>query len=144
MRRKQLDKGLRHLAEEGTILLLFSESLSGPVPIVGAVGQLQFEVLVDRLKREYGVEVSLQSLPFHAARWVRGSEGDIARLASGYALKRAHDADGHPMILFESEWALERTTAREKRLTFDDTQPDAVVRQRAAPQDAQVGDSGTT
>jgi peptide chain release factor 3 len=144
MRRKQLDKGLRHLAEEGTILLLFSESLSGPVPIVGAVGQLQFEVLVDRLKREYGVEVSLQSLPFHAARWVRGSEADIARLASGYALKRAHDADGHPMILFESEWALERTTAREKRLTFDDTQPDAVVRQRAAPQDAQVGDSGTT
>jgi peptide chain release factor 3 len=49
LRRKHLDRGLRHLAEEGTILLLFSDSLAGPIPIVGAVGRLQFDVLVDRL-----------------------------------------------------------------------------------------------
>ena len=86
MRRKSLDKGLRHLAEEGTVLLLYSDSLTGPVPVIGAVGQLQFEVLVDRLRREYGVEVTLEMLPFSAARWVRGPEGEIAKVAAGYGV----------------------------------------------------------
>ena len=100
MRRKHLDKGLRHLAEEGTVLLLYSDSLTGPVPVVGAVGQLQFEVLVDRLRRAYGVEVILDKLPFCAARWVRGPETEIAKLAAGYGVRRVQDADGLPMILF--------------------------------------------
>jgi peptide subunit release factor RF-3 len=63
LRRKHLDKGLRHLAEEGTILLLFSESLSGPVPIGGAVGRQQFDVLIHRLESEYGVEARLEPFP---------------------------------------------------------------------------------
>ena len=129
MRRKHLDKGLRHLAEEGTVLLLYSDSLTGPVPVVGAVGQLQFEVLVDRLRREYGVEVTLDRLPFCAARWVRGPEGEITKLAASYGVRRVQDADGLPMILFENEWVLERTVTREKRLVFEDVQPRAPGRQ---------------
>jgi len=123
MRRKHLDRGLRHLAEEGTILLLFSHSLSGPVPIVGAVGRLQFDVLMDRLKREYGVSVRLETLAYHCARWVTGPEEDIHRIASGYARKRVADADGLPMILFENDWVLARTLEEEKRLRFHDVQP---------------------
>ncbi|MGD8602661.1 MAG: peptide chain release factor 3 [Gemmatimonadota bacterium] len=123
MRRKHLDRGLRHLAEEGTILLLFAESLTGPVPIVGAVGRLQFEVLVDRLNREYGVEISLETLPFRAGRWVTGPERAVVEAGSGYGQQRARDVDGHTMILFESEWALERTAARQTELTFHDMQP---------------------
>jgi peptide chain release factor 3 len=125
MRRKHLDRGLRHLAEEGTILLLFSESLSGPVPIVGAVGGLQFEVLVDRLAREYGVAVSLQPLPFRAGRWVTGPEASIAKFARSHGQKRAQDVDGRPMVLFESQWGLERAIADEKSLTFHEVQPTA-------------------
>ncbi|MFH1763636.1 MAG: peptide chain release factor 3 [Gemmatimonadota bacterium] len=123
LRRKQLDRGLRHLAEEGTILLLFSDSLSGPVPIVGAVGRLQFEVLVARLKGEYGVSIRLNPLPFHAARWVMGPEKEIRRISGGYGRKNVVDADGLPMILFETEWALSRTVAEEKELQFHDVQP---------------------
>ncbi len=123
MRRKHLDRGLRHLAEEGTILLLFSHSLSGPVPIVGAVGQLQFDVLVDRLKREYGVSVRLEALSYHCARWVTGPEEDIRRIASAYGRKRVADADGLPMILFDNEWVLGRTLEEEKQLRFHDVQP---------------------
>jgi len=123
MRRKHLDRGLRHLAEEGTILLLFSEVGGGPVPIVGAVGRLQFEVLVDRLSREYGVEVSLESLSFQCARWATGSDADIARVAGAYGRRSARDAEGHPMILFESEWALRRTEEEEKSLRLHDVQP---------------------
>jgi peptide chain release factor 3 len=123
MRRKHLDQGLRHLAEEGTILLLFSGSLTGPVPIVGAVGQLQFEVLVDRLNREYGVTATLEALPFRCARWVTGPEKDIERVASGFGRRLVEDAENLPMILFESEWLLQRTAGEEKALTFHDVQP---------------------
>lgn len=123
LRRKHLDRGLRHLAEEGTILLLFSDSLSGPVPIVGAVGLLQFDVLVDRLKREYNVTVSLKPLTFQAARWVTGPEEEVRRVGSGYGKRRVADADGLPMILFDTQWVLARTVEEEKRLAFHDVQP---------------------
>jgi peptide chain release factor 3 len=122
-KRKHLDRGLRHLAEEGTILLLFSDSLTGPVPIVGAVGRLQFEVLVARLKAEYEVAIRLDPLPFHGARWVTGPAEDIKRVSGGYGRKQVVDADGLPMILFETEWVLTRTAGEEKDLEFHDVQP---------------------
>jgi peptide chain release factor 3 len=125
MRRKHLDRGLRHLAEEGTILLLYAGSEAGPVPIVGAVGRLQFEVLVDRLDREYGVTATLEALSFRAARWVTGPEAEIRRVAQGFGRKRVEDAEGMPMILFESDWLLERTVREEKALAFHDVQPRA-------------------
>ena len=123
LRRKQLDKGLRHLAEEGTILLLFSESLSGPVPIVGAVGRLQFDVLVHRLESEYGVQARLEPLPFTCARWARGPEDAVRRLAGAYGARPVEDAEGHAMLLFETEWSLERAAAREPSVSFSDAQP---------------------
>src|SRR5690606_27289835 len=46
LRRKHLDTGLRQLAEEGAVQVFYQDSIAGPVPIVGAVGQLQFDVLL--------------------------------------------------------------------------------------------------
>lgn len=123
MRRKQLDQGLRHLAEEGTVLLLFAESLSGPVPIVGAVGRLQFEVLIDRLNREYKVQARLETLPFHCARWVTGSEAETKRIAGAHGRRLVEDVDGHPMILFDTEWALRRSRDQAEDVVFHDVQP---------------------
>ncbi len=123
LRRKHLDRGLRHLAEEGTILLLFAPSITGPVPIVGAVGRLQFDVLIDRLEREYNVEIRLEPLPFHCARWVTGPEATIRKVASLYGRREVEDADGNPLILFDTEWALKRTVEQEKDLVFHDVQP---------------------
>lgn len=123
LRRKHLDRGLRHLAEEGTILLLFAPSITGPVPVVGAVGRLQFDVLVDRLEREYSVEVRLEPLPFHCARWVVGPDKAIEKAASSYGRRRVEDADGHPMILFDNEWALRRSMEQDKELMYHDVQP---------------------
>jgi peptide chain release factor 3 len=123
LRRKHLDKGLRHLAEEGTILLLYSRSLNGPVPLVGAVGRLQFDVLLDRLQREYEVHASLEPLPFRCARWVAGPEADVRRLGGVLGGKLVEDADGLPMMLFESEWLMRRIETDEKNLLFQDVQP---------------------
>ena len=125
MRRKQLDRGLTHLAEEGTILLLFAPSLTGPVPIVGAVGQLQFDVLVDRMKREYGVSIGLEPLSFHCARWVTGDEAEIERLGSMHGRRLVEDVDANPMILFDNEWALQRSEGQAEAIRFHDVQPNS-------------------
>jgi len=123
LRRKHLDRGLRHLAEEGTILLLFAPSITGPVPIVGAVGVLQFDVLLDRLEREYGVKARLERLPFHCARWVVGPSASVEKVASAYGRRLVEDADGAPLILFDNEWTLQRSVEQEKDLAFHDVQP---------------------
>ena len=111
------------MAEEGTILLLFAPSITGPVPIVGAVGHLQFDVLLDRLKREYNVIARLENLPFHCARWVRGPEAAIQKISSAYGRRQVEDADGVPLILFDNEWTLQRSVEQEKDLSFYDVQP---------------------
>ncbi len=123
MRRKQLDQGLRHLAEEGTVLLLFADSITGPVPIVGAVGRLQFEVLVDRLEREYNVHARLDTLPFHCARWVVGPEAEIKEITRSHGRRLVEDVDGHPMVLFDTEWTLQRSQANAEDVSFFDVQP---------------------
>ena len=127
LRRKHLDRGLRHLAEEGTILLLFAPSITGPIPIVGAVGSLQFDVLLDRLQREYSVSARLEKLPFHCARWVTGPDDQIEKVANAYGRRRVMDADGAELILFDNEWTLRRSMEQEKDLSFHDVQPNTAA-----------------
>ncbi len=123
MRRKQLDQGLRHLAEEGTVLLLFADAITGPIPIVGAVGQLQFEVLVDRLEREYSARVRLEPLAFKCARWVTGPESEIDKISGWHDRRLVQDVDGYPIVLFDSEWTMKKSEEQLDALTFHDVQP---------------------
>lgn len=113
LRRKHLDTGLRQLGEEGAAQVFFGESIAGPAPIVGAVGPLQFDVLLHRLEHEYNVTARLERLPYTVARWVTGPERDIARVCAGYDRTRVEDARGRPLILFQSEWTLQRTIDNE-------------------------------
>jgi peptide chain release factor 3 len=106
LRRKHLDRGLRELSEEGAVQVLFSESGPDPAPMVAAVGALQFEILLHRLEHEYGVEATLQALPYRHARWAEGEGAEIRRLASGYGRALALDHRDRPMVLFETEFSL--------------------------------------
>ena len=65
---KALTKGLDQLCEEGATQL-FRPLLRNDL-ILGAVGQLQFEVVAFRLQDEYGVQCALESVSIHTARWV--------------------------------------------------------------------------
>ena len=58
---KQFHKGLTELAEEGAVQV-FTAAGSGQI-ILGAVGELQFEVFQYRMKNEYGVDSIMQRLP---------------------------------------------------------------------------------
>ena len=87
MRRKQLDAGLRQLTEEGAAQVFFTEPDGGPNPVIGAVGMLQFDVMLFRLENEYGAPCRLERLPYRYPRWVEGPEAAIERASRG---QRAH------------------------------------------------------
>jgi peptide chain release factor 3 len=123
MKRKQLDTGLQQLSEEGAAQVFYSETYAGTTPIVGAVGQLQFDVLLHRLEHEYGVQARLEPMSYRYARWVQGPAADIRALSGGHGRTLVYDAKEAPLVLFDSEWTLRTTTEREKALTFHDVAP---------------------
>jgi peptide chain release factor 3 len=124
LRRKHLDEGLRQLSVEGAAQVFYAESIAGPAPLVGAVGQLQFDVMLHRLEHEYGVAARLEALPYHYARWVEGPEEEIRRVAlGGYGRTLVHDSKGRPLVLFDNEWTLRNTVEREKELSWFDVAP---------------------
>jgi peptide chain release factor 3 len=65
---KQLAKGLDQLCEEGATQLF--KPLRNNDMILGAVGQLQFEVVAFRLQDEYAVSAVFDTIGVHTARWV--------------------------------------------------------------------------
>ncbi|MGC9127573.1 MAG: peptide chain release factor 3, partial [Acidithiobacillus sp.] len=86
LRAKQLQKGLQQLAEEGATQVF--RPLGGGDLVLGAVGILQFDVVAERLRTEYGVEAVFESAPIHTARWVYGD--DPKRLSEFTAKLEAH------------------------------------------------------
>jgi peptide chain release factor 3 len=68
LKQKQLLKGLVQLSEEGAVQVF--RPLTNNDLIVGAVGVLQFEVVVARLKSEYNVEAIYESVNVSTARWI--------------------------------------------------------------------------
>jgi peptide chain release factor 3 len=99
--RKRFDKGLEQLAAEGTVQRLWAEEREHSAPIVAAVGRLQFEVLQYRLRDEYGVETTLEPLPYECSAWL---EGDRASFQLGARTAVVQDARGRSLVLFPTEW----------------------------------------
>jgi peptide chain release factor 3 len=125
LKRKQLDAGLRQLTEEGAAQVFFTSATetAGPTPIVGAVGMLQFDVMLHRLEHEYGVRCRLEPISYRYPRWVTGAERDIERAASERGRMRLYDAKWNPVLLFESEWLQRWTEERETTLTLHQVAP---------------------
>ncbi|MBR8652800.1 peptide chain release factor 3 [Achromobacter sp. Marseille-Q0513] len=69
LRTKQLRTGLTQLGEEGAIQVFRPEAAGGSL-LLGAVGQLQFEVVAHRLKTEYGVDARMLPSRYTMARWI--------------------------------------------------------------------------
>ncbi|HEX7480572.1 MAG TPA: peptide chain release factor 3 [Polyangiales bacterium] len=121
MKRKQMQKGIEQLSEEGTIQL-FAEPGREKDPILGVVGELQFDVLKYRLEHEYGAKVDLERLGYTHARWVEGpstpQELTRARIAMGVT-----DMDGRPVALMRDDWELRRAISDNPKWKFNATVP---------------------
>ena len=118
-RYKQFNKGLEQLEEEGAVQVLFAEESSFREPILAAVGQLQFDVVLSRLVNEYGVTAKVEPLPFTCARWVQADSKGIEKMSlSRHSNRRCHDRQGKLVVLFSSKWDLEYTQKQNPDITF--------------------------
>ncbi|KAF3363022.1 Peptide chain release factor 3 [Chlamydiales bacterium STE3] len=99
-KRKSFDKGIRQLAQEGTIQVLYKNKDDGDF-IYGAIGKLQFEVMQYRLLDEYKVETTLTPLSYSCSAWIIG---DLATYKNPSSSMIVHDRAGRPMALFETLW----------------------------------------
>ena len=104
LRTKQLKAGLTQLGEEGAIQVF--RPLAGSALLLGAVGQLQFEVVAHRLEHEYGCKARVMPSRFQVARWITcdpadGGAKELQRFIDGNAHRVAYDAVDAPTVLVE-------------------------------------------
>ena len=105
LKMKQLQKGLIQLAEEGAVQVF--RPLIGADYIMGAVGVLQFEVTMARLKNEYGVDAVYEPINYQAARWVTCTDPKkMAEFERKNQATLARDAEGFLTYLAQNEWML--------------------------------------
>ncbi|MEI7911332.1 MAG: peptide chain release factor 3 [Verrucomicrobiota bacterium] len=108
---KRFRDGLQQLLKEGVASeFQLLDSGGAQVPLLGAVGPLQFEVLQYRLEGEYAAETRLESATWSIARWLRPKTGDPlapeARPGLSLGTVLARDSNGWLVALLPSEWAL--------------------------------------
>ena len=102
MKQKHFHKGIGQLVQEGAIQLY--KTLRTEDYLLGAVGQLQFEVFEHRMKNEYNVDVVMEGQGSKIARWVENDEVDD-KLSSSRSLL-VNDRYDHKVFLFENDFAL--------------------------------------
>lgn len=117
LKKKQLQKGVNQLCEEGTIQLFVDPRVGDQDPVLGAVGVLQFEVLLYRLKDEYNVQVRTRPLPFRFARWVKLPEGKELYDIQG-SMTFLKDMHGHDVALFTSDFNMDWAKNNNPDVTF--------------------------
>jgi peptide chain release factor 3 len=123
LKRKQLEKGLEQLSQEGAIQVFSMRDQGLKDPILGAVGALQLEVLQYRLKHEYGAEIALERLPYTVARWITGPGFDPSSFELEVDALCVVDRDRNALALFKSEWNLSYAEGRHPGWTFAPTAP---------------------
>ncbi len=117
LKAKHLRKALESLAEEG-VTQLFKPAMGSDM-IVGAVGSLQIDVMAERIKTEYGLEVVFEQSMYQVARWVVSDDASALQV---YINKNqgaiAEDLDGAPVLLAKSQWDVSYAADKNPQLRF--------------------------
>lgn len=104
---KSFRKGIEHLIAENVVQTFELEHQIRPVPLLGALGDLQFEVLQYRLKEEYGVETTLEDTQWNLMRWVKNPiDADTLKGYLSFNGIVAKDITGRQVALFKTQWNL--------------------------------------
>lgn len=106
---KRYSEGLSQLLKEGLAQPFELPHAVQRVPLLGAVGPLQFEVLQYRLSSEYGAESRIEMSSWCMACWLRPKEGQTAELGSVVLPtggKLAKDGFGSDVAFLPNEWSL--------------------------------------
>jgi peptide chain release factor 3 len=104
---KQFRQGLDQLLQEGVIQVLHLANTASKVPLLAAVGPLQFEVTQYRLQNEYGAESRLEQAPWTVVRWLppEMKEPELEALSLPTGARLAFDHEQQPVVLFSNDWS---------------------------------------
>jgi peptide chain release factor 3 len=120
MKAKQLRKALEDLAEEGVSQLF--KPVNGSTWIVGVVGQLQFEVIQNRIESEYNLKAGFEEAPYDTARWVSAADpATLKKFIEANNSAMAEDRDGAPVFLARNAWTLGRAQQDFPEIKFSAT-----------------------
>ena len=106
---KQFRKGVDQLLQEGVVQVFHLRDAGQRVPLLAAVGPLQFEVVQYRLESEYGAPSRLETASWEFVKWLPTglAAGDLRELKLPTGCRLADDADDQPVVLFPSAWTLD-------------------------------------
>lgn len=119
MKAKALLKGLEQLSEEGAAQ--FFRPIEGSDYILGALGQLQFDVIRSRLESEYRVRAAFESVPLQAARWISGEDDAVEDFVQKNRRRIFKDIHGNYTYIAQSEWAVNYAAEQNPTLGFHKT-----------------------
>jgi len=120
LKMKQLNKGLEQMAEEGAVQLF--KPLMSSNYILGAVGVLQFDVIMARLKAEYGVDAVTEPVEYATARWIYYNDRKkLEEFKTKNQANLAVDAEGHLTFLISDTWWLKQAMKNFPEITFQKT-----------------------
>lgn len=120
MKRKQFTKGITQIAQEGAIQVFQELNLGMEEIIVGGVGVLQFDVLEQRLKSEYNVEIKMDILPYQCVRWIEDQSLDPNTLNLNSDTKRVKDLKGRNLLIFLNNWGMKWALDQNKGLVLNE------------------------
>lgn len=104
---KSFKKGLDHLLAEDIVQTFYLKEYGTVLPLLGAVGPLQFEVLQYRLRDEYGVESNLEKKPWEIMRWLGETDPETVRSELPSSSAVAEDDRGRHVVLFANSWSMD-------------------------------------
>jgi peptide chain release factor 3 len=131
---KRFRTGLDQLMQEGVVQSLKLRNSLNPVPLLAAVGPLQFDVFRHRLQGEYNAESKLEIAPWNAIAWVDfdGKEPDFDSLVMPSGSAIAFDTAGMPVVLFPTDWMVRFFEDKNSGIYLHRLPPDAVSADAAA------------
>jgi peptide chain release factor 3 len=105
---KPFRKGLEQLLHEGVVQSFQLKNGSMEMPLLAAVGPLQFEVVQYRLESEYGAPAQLKPAQWRLLRWLAPpvDEAKLEQALMTDGTRQATDKEGRPVVLFASDWHL--------------------------------------
>jgi len=117
---KQLQKGLLQLSEEGAVQVF--RPLIGNEYILGAVGVLQFDVTMSRLKEEYAVDAIYESVDCSTARWITSrDEKKLDEFTRRYKPSLAYDTAEALTFMAPDKWRLNYIIKEWPEIEFHET-----------------------
>jgi peptide chain release factor 3 len=117
---KQFNKGIEQLREEGVVRVFYPMDSGRREPILAAVGELQFDVVLARLEAEYNVEAKVERLSYSLACWVKGDGADIQKVRWPSQSLRTRDEHDQLVVLFDSSWQARYTQQDHPNVQFKD------------------------